>query len=322
MISVAGLYDDHLFSFVATTLIKKLKNIKLIAIIIVLATYILGMLITNDAVLLTLIPFTLVICASTNQNKSALNIIILQTIAANMGSALTPMGDPQNIFLYAEYGVSFMEFIKIMLPVTIIGLTLVVITTLVVIPNKVVDVEVDVPKLLVKPMIVHFAIFFLVLLVILKVIPDYYALIGTLIITAIFCRKLITRPDYNLLLTFVCFFIITGNVSRMTEVKNLVAHLLNSNTSVYFTALITSQFISNVPASVLLRTFTDAQFFKPLLQGVNVGAMGTIFASLASLITLKFVQKDFPTRKKEYFIKYTVLCVIYITIISTILLNL
>jgi hypothetical protein len=112
------------------------------------------------------------------------------------------------------------------------------------------------------------------------------------------------------------FFIFTGNISQISEIKNIFEQLLSSSTSVYLIGLVTSQFISNVPAAVLLSTFTPITYIKELLQGVNVGAMGTIIASLASLISYRFVLKDYPKQYGKYLGKYTMICLIYIVIIS------
>lgn len=316
MIAVAGLYEANVFSFIAIKLVSKFYSIKWIGLVIVLSTFFLGMWITNDAVLLTLVPFTLYVTKQTNQERYSLLIVIMQTIAANLGSALTPMGDPQNIYLYAFYDIGFSTFLGTMAPITITGFILLVVTTLVLIPNVPCHPITVTPKIGSKKVIIYLLIFINALLTVLRVIPEWYALIITLVLTIPFSIHLLKKVDYTLLLTFFSFFIFTGNMGQMTVIKSFVSTLLNSDLSVYFTGLITSQFISNVPASVLLSTFTDAQFWKPLLQSVNVGAMGTLLASLASLITFKFVIKDFPNQGKTYIKTYTLLCVIYVIIIT------
>lgn len=316
MIAVAGLYEANVFSFIAIQLVSKFYSIKWIGLIIVLSTFFLGMWITNDAVLLTLVPFTLFVTKQTQQERYALIIVILQTIAANMGSSLTPMGDPQNIYLFAYYDIPFMTFIATMLPITITGLILLTLSSLILIPNIPCHPITVAPKIGSKKVIIYLLIFLNALLTVLKIIPEWYAFGITLILTIPFSIHLLKKVDYTLLLTFFSFFIFTGNMGQLTIIKSFVSNLLNSNISVYFTGLITSQFISNVPASVLLSTFTDRIYWKPLLQSVNVGAMGTLLASLASLITFKFVVKDFPTQGKTYIKTYTLLCVIYVIIIT------
>ena len=321
MTAVAGLYEANFFSFVAINLVSKFYSIKWIALVIVIATFVFGMWVTNDAVLLTLVPFTLFVTKQTGQQKHALLIVILQTIAANMGSALTPMGDPQNIYLYSFYNIPFATFIRSMAPITITGFILLVATTLLLIPNTPCHPITVSPKVAWKRLALYGVVFTNALLCVLRVYEgrEYIALIVTLVLILPFASHLFKKVDYTLLLTFFSFFIFTGNMSQLTQVKDFVATLLNTDASVYFTGLITSQFISNVPASILLSTFTDAQFWRPLLQGVNVGSMGTVLGSLASLITLKFVLKDFPNQGKTYLKIYTVICVVYIIVITAVL---
>jgi len=316
MIAVAGLYEANVFSFIAIKLVSRFYSIKWIGLVIVIATFFLGMWVTNDAVLLTLVPFTLFVTKQTHQEKYALIIVILQTIAANMGSSLTPMGDPQNIYLYAYYNIPFATFLGTMAPITITGFILLVITTLVLVPNIPCHPITVTPKIGSWKVIIYGLIFVNALLSVLRVVPEWYTLGITVILTFIFAIHLLKKVDYTLLLTFTSFFIFTGNMGQLTIIKDFVSTLLNSNLSVYFTGLLTSQVISNVPASVLLSTFTDAAYWKPLLQSVNVGAMGTLLASLASLITFKFVIKDFPDQGKTYIKTYTLLCVIYVIIIT------
>jgi Na+/H+ antiporter NhaD/arsenite permease-like protein len=327
MIAVAGMYEANLFSYIAMKMVSRFYSIKWIALVVILASFFIGMWITNDAVLLTLVPFTLVVTRQTKQERYALIIVIMQTIAANMGSALTPMGDPQNIYLYDLYGMSFGSFVAAMAPISITGFILLVATTVLLIPNIRCQPIMVAPKVAGKRVVIYLLIFTNALLCVLGVIPDiplfgllipseYLTLVITAALTIPFCLHLVKKVDFTLILTFGVFFIFTGNMKQMTSVVSFVSNLLNTDASVYFTGLITSQFISNVPASILLSTFTSDRFWRPLLQGVNVGAMGTLIASLASLIALKFVIKDFPTQGKTYIKTYSLLCVIYIIIIT------
>jgi hypothetical protein len=174
------------------------------------------------------------------------------------------------------------------------------------------------PKVAVRKLWVYGLIFLNALLCVLKVLPPWWTFGITVALIVPFGIHLVKKVDYTLILTFISFFIFTGNLSQMTSVVSFVSEWLNTDVSVYFSGLVVSQFISNVPASILLSTFTPKLFWRPLLQGVNVGAMGTLLASLASLIALKFVIKDFPTQGKTYIKTYSLLCVVYIAIITAV----
>jgi Na+/H+ antiporter NhaD/arsenite permease-like protein len=320
MTAVAGLYEANLFSWVAINLVSRFYTIRWIALVIVLATYFFGMWVTNDAVLLTLVPFTLFVTKQTGQDRHALVIVILQTIAANMGSALTPMGDPQNIYLYSFYNIPFNAFIASMAPIAITGFLLLIGATFLLIPNVSCHPITISPKVSWKRLVLYVAVFVNALLCVLRVYEgfEWIAVAVTLVLIAPTAPHLFRKVDYTLLLTFLSFFIFTGNMSQMTQVKDFVGRYLNTDASVYFTGLVTSQFISNVPASILLSTFTDASFWRPLLQGVNVGSMGTIIGSLASLITLKFVLREFPDQGKTYLKTYTFVSLVFIAVITAV----
>jgi len=320
MIAVAGMKEANLFSKIAIFLTSKFFSIRYIALTIVISTFFLGMWVTNDAVLLTLVPFTIIVTKQTEQERYALIIIILQTFAANMGASLTPMGDPQNIYLYSYYNLGFGEFVKTMIPITGTAFILLITTTWFLIPNEFVKPILVSPKLDTKRIWFYLIIFIVTILAVLGIIPSWIALINTLFWTLIFFPRMLKRVDYHLLLTFLMFFIFTGNLTNISAIQGLFDRFLNSNVRVYFISMFTSQVMSNVPASVLLSPFVSPAFALPLLQGVNVGAMGTLIASLASLITFKFVSQSFPNKKKEYIQTYTFLSIIYMVFITLIVL--
>ncbi|MFH0766904.1 MAG: SLC13 family permease [Bacillota bacterium] len=316
MIAVSGIYETRFFDYIATKLVMHLKSIKWIGFMIILTTFFLAMLLTNDAVLLTLIPFTIFITKHTHQEKHAITILILQTIAANMGSALTPMGDPQNIYLYAYYDIPFSSFLQVTFPITIIGFLLIFTTVLIKIPSTQCELNIITPPVDIKKLGLYMLILINALLNILRIVPEFYTLFTTVFLVMLYGRHLLKRVDYHLLLTFTVFFIFTGNLSQMVFIQELVSGILTTRHSIFFSGLITSQFISNVPAAVLLSTFTPASLWQPLLQGVNIGAMGTIIASLASLITFKYILHDYALETKKYLISYSLISIIFMTIIS------
>jgi len=316
MLAVAGIYETHFFDFVATKLVMHLRSIKWIGLVIVLVTFFLAMLLTNDAVLLTLIPFTMFITRHTKQEKHMITIIILQTIAANMGSALTPMGDPQNIYLYAFYNIPFTSFILTTSIITLTGFILILLTGFISIPHQICELNIVAPNIQWKKFLLYMLIMINALLCVLRIIDPYYALGITLILSMIYGRHLFKRVDYTLLLTFVCFFIFTGNISKITWISDYISQGLSTHLTVYFTALLTSQFISNVPAAVLLSTFTSSDYWQPLLQGVNVGALGSIIGSLASLISFKYILREYPKKTSSYLLRYTLISLGFMIVIT------
>jgi len=315
MLSVAGMTQQNLFTMIAVKMVKHLKDLRTIALVIVVTTFFLGMLLTNDAVLLTLVPFTLFVTSKINRHKEALIIVILQTLAANLGSALTPMGDPQNIYLYTNFDISFWAFLSKTAVITITGFILIVISVLIIFKQDDVFPIIEEHQLKDFRIFLYFLVFFLGILTVLDLLSEWIVLPIVLMLGVVFFRPLFKKVDYHLLLTFAMFFIFTGNIGQLAVVNQFFNHILTSSSNVFFTGVLVSQFISNVPATVLLSAFTKDIYLLDLLQGVNVGSMGTIIGSLASLITFKFVLKLYPERFKEYLLKYTVISLCFMGVI-------
>lgn len=319
MLSVGGLYQENVFIFLSIKIVKHLKNVKYISLTLIATTFFLGMFITNDAVLITLIPLSILIFKQIKQEKHLIILLILQTLAANIGSAITPMGDPQNIFLFTKFSLSFSSFIQIMFPVSFFGFILLLGTSFIFIPNVKVDaIEYDAHFKSYKPAY-YILVFIATILSILEIIPYYIVLIGV-VFTFIFVDvKVLKRVDFFLLLTFLCFFIISGNIVQIDIFSSFIQKILNSDSNVYWVSLGLSQITSNVPAAVLLSNFIHPEHVASLLRGVNVGAMGTMIASLASLITFKYVRVQFPTEVKRYVWFYSLCSIVFIVVISSLL---
>ena len=218
------------------------------------------------------------------REKAAIPVLVLQTIAANLGSMATPVGNPQNLFLYAAYGLSAGEFFSAILPLTAVSLVCLAGASLPLLPKTLGDMGLEKETLQSpKKLLVYAVLFIVCLLTVFRVL--HFAIMTVVVVVVIFIieRKLLRELDYALLLTFICFFIVSGNLGRIEAVRTFLQGLLEQNA--LLTAAVTSQVISNVPAAVLLSEFTGQ--WRPLLEGVNIGGLGTPIASLASLITLK-----------------------------------
>lgn len=283
MAVVAGFGKCGAFQWLAVNLLQRSSGGRILGLILVLLPFFSAMLVTNDVALLTFVPFTLMLLEQIDCKKSAIPVLVLQTIAANLGSMATPVGNPQNLFLYAAYELSAKDFFASTVPLTLVSLLCLGAASFFVLPK-----QLPAPKLSgeigsVKQLSVYAGLFVLCLLTVFRVIPYGITAIIVILAIAITDRKVLRKVDYALLATFVCFFIVSGNLGRIETVQNFLQNLLNKNA--LLTAVGTSQIISNVPAAVLLSTFTEQ--WKPLLQGVNIGGLGTPIASLASLITLK-----------------------------------
>ena len=278
------------FSFVTQKLIGAIKSEKLLSLLLVYLSLFSSMLITNDVALVTLIPFAIMVLSAFHDARRMKYTLILMTAAANLGSMLTPIGNPQNLYLYTEFGFTAGSFIRLMLPY--FAASLVMITVFVFILNKT-DKTADtavteaVPTPDVKRVLLYLSLFITCILTVAGTL-NYLAMLGIIISVMILAdRKAFLDVDYSLLFTFTFFFILIGNLGRIDLIRETLSNIVGGHE--VMTAVISSQAISNVPAAMLLSPFTKNA--SALVVGVNLGGLGTLIASMASLITYKFYAK-------------------------------
>lgn len=289
MVVVAAFKELKVLDSIAIGLLKKCNTYTSISLALVFITFISSMIVTNDVALITFVPLSIVIARKANIN--VLKIVIFQTLAANLGSSFTPMGNPQNLFIYSFYNLSPIDFFKITLPIVILAVLFLV---LLVFKDKKMNLSLDLEDVKIdnkRDVYLFGGLFLIILLSVFHVIDYKVTFLITVIMVLILNKKLFSQVDYSLLITFIGFFIFVGNISTMDVVKNFMEGILNSPKSTFLASVLSSQVISNVPATMLLSGFTN--HFKELLLGVNIGGMGTLIASLASVISYKIYTSEF-----------------------------
>ena len=313
MVVVAGLKKIKLFEATASVVALKSSNIRKLSMGIILLTYISAMFITNDVALITLVPFTIVVLDKVNENRYAILVIVLQTIAANIGSSLTPVGNPQNLFLFSYYHLGLGEFMILLAPIVFLGGILLALSTLFIEkkPIKVIS-EMNTNSVNNKFLIIYCMLFVLAILAVFNIVPFILAGVILVLVVAIIDKKLFVQIDYSLLITFIGFFIFVGNVSKIHIIEKFLSELLKNGE--FFISVVTSQIISNVPAAVLLSGFTEN--YKELLLGVNVGGMGTLIASLASVISYKIYTNVHPRLSHRYIKIFTGFNIVFLIVLS------
>lgn len=298
---VCALKNIRFFYMIARKIVSVFKTAKISVLAIVYITFIGSMLIANDMALLTFLPLGYMVLSQTGKEKYMAFTFIMQNIAANLGGMLTPFGNPQNLYLYTKFEIPDLEFMGIMLPPFLISIAIITICCLVFVKNESLEIgkeEIKLPKL---KTIIYLLLFALSILIVFRGIPYYIGLIIIPIFLIFMDRKALKSVDYPLLLTFVFFFIFAGNMGRIEGVRNLFSYLLEQNTLVFST--LSCQVISNVPSAILLSQFTLN--YKDLLLGVNIGGVGTLISSLASLITLREYIKHNPGKAGSYILKFS-----------------
>ncbi|MBO4461065.1 MAG: citrate transporter [Clostridiales bacterium] len=316
MLVVAELVRIGLFKKLTDMLLEKVHTSRAVSLILVWLCFFMGMILTNDVTLVTMVPFAIGVMNSFDDRKSTTYTLILMTVAANLGSMQTPIGNPQNLYLYTKYAVPLGDFLKLMLPYSLLSLALVTAAVFILCKKTVSGKrEKEQNKSLDRPrLIISLLLFALCLLVVARVI-EYWIVLLVLIAVMIFMdRKAFHYVDFTLLITFVFFFVFVGNMGRIDAVREVISNVVE--TEPVLTAALSSQVISNVPAALLLSAFTRNG--QALIIGTNLGGLGTLIASMASLITYKFhsaMPKPEDKKTPGYIPAFTVINIIFLLIL-------
>ena len=346
---VAGLRNIGVFDKLAERLLAKVHGIGGVTVILICLCFFMSMFITNDVSLITFVPFTIILMKKRNPDvdgKWMLKVIVMQTIAANLGSMLTPLGNPQNLYLYGKAGIGIAEFLKIMLPYTVCAFALLMawigLVSMVrkrklsheekteIKQNKGLDSAEDKASTKrqkdplgasgskwgkkdaewIEKFTAYIILFAISLLAVSHILPYGVPFALVFLYLLLRDRKILTQVDYSLLCIFIALFIFIGNLGRIPAFSQLLSDILTGREVV--TSVIASQVMSNVPAAILLSGFTD--HIRELVIGTNLGGLGTLIASMASLISFKYVAREDRSFRGRYFLEFTVANVIFLLI--------
>ena len=321
MLIVAALGHIGTFDVLTNKLLSKVKTYRGISLLMSLLSFFLSMFLTNDVSLVTLVPFAIMVLAPFGENRKLMFTLIIMTVAANLGSMLTPIGNPQNLYLYDNYKIALPEFLLLMIPYSALSLALIVALTFILVKgsDKLPPLKnTEVKKLSFVKLLIYFALFVLNILTVVGYVHFLISLGVTVSAMLIMDRKSFKKADYNLLATFVFFFILIGNIGRIDAITGALSGLVSSYPVP--AAILSSQIISNVPAAMLLSAFTDDG--KSLIIGTNLGGLGTLIASMASLITYRFHAKFSKEQKEKtggkqdnYILNFTIINVVMLVIL-------
>lgn len=323
MAIMAAYRINGVFETIGKWLLGKVHKMGQLVLVLVLLCFILSMFVTNDVALITFVPFAILILEACNCQKLMIPVIVLQTVAANLGSMLTPIGNPQNLYLFGLGGFGLGQFVMLMLPYSALSLVLILICVFfignkekgTVLENTGLEMnETETKGSNINPilkLIIFTVLFVLSILTVLHVIPFYVLVPIVFVCMLIFERKSIVKADYSLLLTFIGFFIFTGNISRIDFINQQLQHFVGGRELAF--GIITSQVISNVPAALLLSGFSTN--VSNLIVGVNLGGLGTLIASMASLISYKFYAASKDSKTGKFMVVFTCVNVVFLAIL-------
>lgn len=301
MAVMKGFQKAGLFQFLGSGLLHHTRTNRGMMMVLIFLPFFCSMVVTNDVSLITFVPFALIVLRMAGQLKLMVPVVVLQTIAANLGSMLTPMGNPQNLYLYTQSGMGFFDLVMIHLPYVLLsaaGLLL-----LIFLRKKEPTATAAAPTGFSgsKPLFLSIAGFILCLFGIFDLLSPLWIALVVALFLLVTDRKLLLSVDYGLLGTFIAFFIFIGNIGCIGPFREFLESILSGHE--VLVAVLASQITSNVPAALLLSGFSNN--WPALMVGCNIGGLGTLIASMASLISYKLVVRDFPEQKGKYFAQFT-----------------
>lgn len=325
MLVVAGFRKLGVFKSIGSWLLTKSKNARELVLVFVLLCFCFSMLITNDVALITFVPFAMEVLYMAELEKYLIPAVVLETIAANLGSMFTPIGNPQNLYLYSLSGMGMGQFLLLMLPYSLVSLLGLAAATVLLIKKDPLSVSAfsstkitkmdeeneknEAPQMAL--LVVYMLLFLLCLVTVARLVPYYVVLAVVFMMVFLFDRSTIKEADYFLLLTFLFLFVFIGNMGRIPQVNGWLSSIGKEHVAVI--GMVSSQIISNVPAAILLSGFTTN--YEELIVGVNLGGLGTLIASMASLISYKFYSKSRDSRIGLYLGQFTIWNLIFLLIL-------
>ncbi|MGF0018148.1 SLC13 family permease [Sporofaciens sp. SGI.106] len=320
MTVMAGLGRQGMFDRMGQALLSRTGGILQLVLVLVGLCFFGSMFITNDVALMTFVPFTFAVLSNLGRqirHRIALPVVCMQTIAANLGSMLTPIGNPQNLYLYSKSSMSIVQFVELMLPYTIVSLVLLAVWAVLLCygqKEKLYALNITKQKYISsdnKIVVLYVILFVVCLFAVIHILPYGIVFAIVLICTFFVDRITLRRVDYSLLLTFVAFFIFIGNLGRVPAFSAWIQEIISGREVPV--AVLASQITSNVPAALLLSGFTHN--IEALVIGTNIGGLGTLIASMASLISYRQIAREMPHGKGKYFVMFTISNIIFLVIL-------
>ena len=302
MAVVAGLKNCNVFEILAQRILGGERSVKALCLLLVLLPFLCAMFITNDVALITFVPFSILVLRIAGRSDLTIPVVVLQTAAAILGSMSIPFGNTQNLYISSSYNVGMGEFLSVMLPVSLVGIALVLLMCMRFGDGRV-DIEFDRTYILKhrRSLVLYAALFALCVATVLRWVPYQLTIVLTVVCLLAVMPRTLLKVDYGLLLTLLFMFVFAGNMAQIDAVREVFGSLMSWDPTI--TAIALSQVTGNMPASVLLSEFTSD--WQGLLAGIGVGGFGTPIASMASVVSLRIYMREMGDGPGRYLRHYT-----------------
>lgn len=285
--TLSAIGSSGLLDWVSHSIAEHVHSTRTLIVALVTVTLGCSMVLSNDMTLVTVLPLATVLLKSVHREREIPFAFIVITLTANLGGMLLPFGNPHNLYLYSIFHLTFGQFVGTMAPPLILSMVLIYACCRFVHTERFSYTKPDDVVISRKHALLYTALFVVCILMTVNVVPYLMGMAVVVAVLAIVDHEVFAKTDYALIMTFICFFIFSGNIARVPGVADFFASLLGSGA--FLTTLISSQVISNVPAAILISHFSND--WAGIALGSNVGGVGTPISSLATLITLRQFQK-------------------------------
>ena len=285
-----------------------LKRMTALSLFLIFGVFFTSMFVTNDVSLIIFVPLTILLFRSGGKEKYILPVISMENIAAIRGSLLMPFGSPQNLFLYGQAKVSAWHFMLHMLPLCVMSAVLLVGFVFFLYRKdsreeiSAAGAETPWDPARKKQRNTYALLFLLILTVIVTRTEYWYVAVGVVLAAILIVdRKLLTKVDYVLLVTFLCFFVFSSSIAANETIAGVLKKAVAGNE--YWWAIGLSQIISNVPASIVLYPFTEN--FAGLIYGADTAGLCSLIGSLASVINYRIYVREYPGQGGKFVKTFT-----------------
>ncbi len=302
LLITTALKQSNIFEKIVIFILQKIQTERGLAFLLVFCSLFLSMIITNDISLFVVVPLTMAFDKFMRNDVG--KIIIFEAIAVNVGSGLMPIGNPQNIFLFRNWGISFVGFIENLSVLFFIQTIILFVFVFFVFPNKPINIAKITNKNTVnKQLLISSIVLFVGFIVAMELHFVKYFLFLTISWYLFFYKKVFREFDYFLIFTFILMFIDFRILANLEVVKNYMNSFdLSNHQTIFNLSIIISQIISNVPATIFMSEFSKD--YQALAYGVNLAGNGLLIGSMANIIALRF----YPNSKIYIqFHKYSIL---------------
>lgn len=313
LIITTALKQSGYFQLLSYRILKTVHSVRKLAALMILLSAFLSTFLTNDITLFIVVPVTLGMQDYLKNNLTKL--IIFEAIAVNAGSSLTPIGNPQNLYLWHKWGINFLQFVIKMSPLTLLLISMALLFSVIFIKGEL-EYSTRCENYIDQDLFILSLIFLFSYIISLELHLETTLLSAIIVVYLLMYREVLSQVDWVLIFLFIFVFIDFHILSTIPFISQYAQKFpISSNNGVFIFSAIVSQFISNVPASVFISKFSHN--WLAIAYGVNVGGSGFVTGSLANLIALRMAKNrsiwlNFHVYSLPYF--FITLSIVYLAI--------